>query len=66
MNHKQQNWSDKSDRRLAADSGEAHRAAVAHKRLFVVLDPSRLPEAHSRPSPVLVDELDAGQLDREL
>ena len=28
--------------------------------LFVVFDPSRLPEAYSRPSPVLLDELDAG------
>ena len=28
-------------------------------RYFVVFDPSRLPEAHSSPSPVLVDELDA-------
>ena len=27
--------------------------------LFAVFDRSRLPEAHSRPSPVLVDELDA-------
>jgi hypothetical protein len=40
--------------------GEARPAPVhtnAHKRLFVVFD--RFPEAHSRPSPVLVDELDS-------
>jgi hypothetical protein len=36
------------------------RAAGNADALFVVFDPSRLPEAHSRPSPVLLDELDAG------
>ena len=32
----------------------------AAKHLFVVFDSRRFPEAHPRPSPVLVDELDAG------
>ena len=40
------------------------RAAGHADALFVVFDPSRLPEAHTRPSPILVDELDAGGFQR--
>ncbi len=38
---------------IPVEARHAHADANAHKRLFVVFDPGRLPEAHSRPSPVL-------------
>ena len=51
---------------LATDPGEARRAPDqrALQPLFVVFDFDRLPQAHSRPSPVLIDELDAGSNQR--